>query len=560
MSSLLCSGLSCREGRTNPSPTTTCTPEPRYHQVRLIYCALTDDSENITRKGLIRSLQDQVSSLQAEVLELRHENAALSRQISTLKKRGGDEATTQAIDMILLAVPALQRFRGLLADQAPKPKRRERIVVTAVGARQGAAAPPGLDTLGEEEEGEETPRRKGGKGRQSRSAPSTPSEGSPFVSPSPKRTPRRRRRRESGLFPPQPQLGSSPLPTADVAADADASAAPSNDQPSGWHEDADEDTVEAVVTPTARRKNSPKAKPLAKETPDSAASTTPKTTPKRRKSSPGCESPSHSRRLTAAASAASPTATSSPLTPISDSEPTRRALAPARSVSAATPLTSGPSDASSSSTPGSAPSTTPASSTPSAPSTSATTATPPSSALSLSATSAASEDDGPRSRRARSSVSYKEPSLRTKMRKPDGVSLDAAIVGVRRKSALPRSTAKPDLGRAAADIERELEKDAREREVEEWAREHGLEMIGDRHGRGKGSEAGEDGGEGEGKKGERKEGEKRSPRNSAAAPAPASAPTPVTQARPRTPSSAPKERASSKKTAATTKRRTLGAA
>jgi hypothetical protein len=51
-------------------------------------------------------------------------------------------------------------------------------------------------------------------------------------------------------------------------------------------------------------------------------------------------------------------------------------------------------------------------------------------------------------------VSYKEPSLRTKMRKPDGVSSEEALglrprggmlEGVRRKSALPRSTAKMDF-------------------------------------------------------------------------------------------------------------------
>ncbi|BEI88034.1 uncharacterized protein CcaverHIS019_0107520 [Cutaneotrichosporon cavernicola] len=66
---------------------------------------------------------------------------------------------------------------------------------------------------------------------------------------------------------------------------------------------------------------------------------------------------------------------------------------------------------------------------------------------------AAAPEDG-RSRRARSSVSYKEPSLRTKMRKPDGVSSEEALglrprgsmlEGVRRKSALPRSTAKMDF-------------------------------------------------------------------------------------------------------------------
>lgn len=80
----------------------------------------------------------------------------------------------------------------------------------------------------------------------------------------------------------------------------------------------------------------------------------------------------------------------------------------------------------------------------------------PTSSIATSAVSTVAEsapEDG-RSRRARSSVSYKEPSLRTKMRKPDGVSSEEALglrprgsmlEGVRRKSALPRSTAKIDF-------------------------------------------------------------------------------------------------------------------
>lgn len=66
------------------------------------------------------------------------------------------------------------------------------------------------------------------------------------------------------------------------------------------------------------------------------------------------------------------------------------------------------------------------------------------------------------SRRARGSVNYKEPSLRKKMRKPDGMAVDealgvrshvaAAVTGVRRKSALPRSAAKLGLAEGSVDL------------------------------------------------------------------------------------------------------------
>ncbi|GMK54705.1 hypothetical protein CspeluHIS016_0112910 [Cutaneotrichosporon spelunceum] len=87
--------------------------------------------------------------------------------------------------------------------------------------------------------------------------------------------------------------------------------------------------------------------------------------------------------------------------------------------------------------------------------TTSTTSTSP--AVSVTSASPALSTPAPedgRSRRARTSVSYKEPSLRTKMRKPDGVSSEEALglrprgsmlEGVRRKSALPRSSAKMDF-------------------------------------------------------------------------------------------------------------------
>lgn len=75
------------------------------------------------------------------------------------------------------------------------------------------------------------------------------------------------------------------------------------------------------------------------------------------------------------------------------------------------------------------------------------------------------EEEGGRSRRTRSSVSYKEPSLRKKMRKPDGVGVEDVLggsasgggkrildTGVRRKSALPRSAAKIGLNDEQLDL------------------------------------------------------------------------------------------------------------
>lgn len=69
------------------------------------------------------------------------------------------------------------------------------------------------------------------------------------------------------------------------------------------------------------------------------------------------------------------------------------------------------------------------------------------------------EEEGGRSRRTRTSVSYKEPSLRKKMRKPDGVGVEDVLggkrildTGVRRKSALPRSAAKIGLNDEQLDL------------------------------------------------------------------------------------------------------------
>lgn len=69
------------------------------------------------------------------------------------------------------------------------------------------------------------------------------------------------------------------------------------------------------------------------------------------------------------------------------------------------------------------------------------------------------EEEGGRSRRTRTSVSYKEPSLRKKMRKPDGVGVEDVLggkrmidTGVRRKSALPRSAAKVSLSEEQFDL------------------------------------------------------------------------------------------------------------
>lgn len=190
-----------------------------------------------------------------EVLEAQRQNAVLTRELASLKSGKGEwDGAAAALDLVLAAVPALQRLRGSLSVPAPRKARQRRISVVPV-ARVATSAAPLLGSLNEESEIEETPRRNSSKiGGQRSSAPTTPSDGSPFVSPSPKRTtPKRRRRRESGLFPPQFQ----PTPEPNDAE-------PSEKQlglRSAWHEvpTLDEDAVEAAVTPTMRRNDS---KPL----------------------------------------------------------------------------------------------------------------------------------------------------------------------------------------------------------------------------------------------------------------------------------------------------------
>lgn len=130
------------------------------------------------------------------------------------------------------------RLRGALAPPAPRPR-----ACLHPAPRAAASAPPPLGALLEEDES--TPRR--------HSRRSQVSEDSPFVSPSPKRTPRRRRRRESGLFP--PQFEATPEP------------------------EADEDAVEAAVTPVKQIKGK---SPVAMQ----EEITTPKASPRRRKRSP----------------------------------------------------------------------------------------------------------------------------------------------------------------------------------------------------------------------------------------------------------------------------------
>ncbi|BEI80228.1 hypothetical protein CcaverHIS002_0107570 [Cutaneotrichosporon cavernicola] len=210
-------------------------------------------------------------------------------------------------------------------------------------------------------------------------------------------------------------------------------------------------------------------------------STTPKASPRRRsprksKSPRASSTPTKSPR-TPASNQHTPNQ-SSPLTPVPDTpaiasvtvsslpscpsapSPSQRGSIPSCST-ASIPWssTSGVSDVLSASTAATSPQTSnqPATQPDTDPPSLASSSSSTTSTAALTSTSdaaiAAAPEDG-RSRRARSSVSYKEPSLRTKMRKPDGVSSEEALglrprgsmlEGVRRKSALPRSTAKMDF-------------------------------------------------------------------------------------------------------------------
>ncbi|KLT44305.1 hypothetical protein CC85DRAFT_283814, partial [Cutaneotrichosporon oleaginosum] len=351
-------------------------------------------AENITRKGLIRSLQDQVASLQAELLSAQRQNAALTRELATLRDTSG------ALDAIIAAVPHLIRLRGTLV---PAPRRARRSMHAA--PRAAASGPPPLGVLPEVDE--DTPRR-----YSHASQASTDS----FASPSPRRTPRRRRRRESGLFP--PQLAATPEPH-------------------------DEEEVEAVVTPVKQIKKSPVA----------VESTTPKASPRRRRRSPrksprASTTPVTSPLTPAPEEPGATTLPSPPPKPIISSAPSfsSAASALAAAFSPSSTVTSASDNAGVA--PAAAPDTHDAEEPPDPPSLASST----SSVTPTSPTESAPEDG--RARRARSSVSYKEPSLRTKMRKPDGVSSEEALglrprgsmlEGVRRKSALPRSTAKLDF-------------------------------------------------------------------------------------------------------------------
>ncbi|BEJ11310.1 hypothetical protein CspHIS471_0107320 [Cutaneotrichosporon sp. HIS471] len=210
-------------------------------------------------------------------------------------------------------------------------------------------------------------------------------------------------------------------------------------------------------------------------------STTPKASPRRRSprksKSPKASTTPTKSPCTPASSQHTPTQ-SSPLTPVPDtraiapvtmSSPPSRPSAPSPSPGASIPScsttsipwssTSGVSDVLPASTAATSPQTSnqpatqPDTDPPSLASSSSSTASAAASTSTSDAAIPAAPEDG-RSRRARSSVSYKEPSLRTKMRKPDGVSSEEALglrprgsmlEGVRRKSALPRSTAKMDF-------------------------------------------------------------------------------------------------------------------
>lgn len=172
-------------------------------------------------------------------------------------------------------MPALTALRKAL-DTQPPPAVTSSVPFTRTVGNPTATRPAAtgqlhitLSTLGEQDEEEQSPRRRNR--RQPRDSDETyyPSVSarnttSPFPSPSPKRTPRKhRRRRESGLLIPRPSTPENSPGTRSDDAQSPAQFDDAEDhflgtthvrsrRPTPSPTLLDEDAVEAAVTPTAR--------------------------------------------------------------------------------------------------------------------------------------------------------------------------------------------------------------------------------------------------------------------------------------------------------------------
>ncbi|KAL1410216.1 hypothetical protein Q8F55_004221 [Vanrija albida] len=373
-------------------------------------------SENINRKSTMNSLQAQIAELKVELLEVQQANRFLRKQVQKVQKDSmllKSQATRDALDAVLGAVPALLQLRAALnkmpaaqpiAGPSSLPHKRDYGNPTATRPAATAAEYLDLGPLAEASETETPPRSQGR--RKSRGRPSPSKNGaygspspkvdrrlayldpsSPVTSPSPKRTTpkkdRQRRRRESGLLPPPPAVASPEMSPLSEPPSASPAWGEGDRVPLGPEAQTrlEEQAVEQAVTPTSKRRDT------------STTFAAPK-----------------GKNL-----AADLAAISKERVPLGE-----KVRADNTPVELGKPLPKMPSTKSGRGL------TTPPPAPPSARERAASTPPP---------TSPTAEDDGGRMRRVRKSVNYKEPSLKDKMR-------NELNAGVRRKSTLPRSSAK----------------------------------------------------------------------------------------------------------------------
>ncbi|WOO78939.1 uncharacterized protein LOC62_02G002478 [Vanrija pseudolonga] len=372
-------------------------------------------SENITRKGSMNNLQGQIAELKVELLEVQQANRFLRKQVQKAHKESmllKSQETRDALDAVLAAVPALLQLRAALnklpapqpvAGPSSLPYKHDFGNPTATRPAATAAEYHELEILAEASETETPPRSQGR--RKSRGRPS-PSKNGTYGSPSPKVD-----RRQVYLDPSSPVTSPSPkrstpkkdrqrrrresglLPQPPTVSPAEMS--PLSEPPSEsplWEAQSrlEEQAVEQAVTPTSKRRDTSSHIAASK-----------------------------GKNLTADLAAIGKERV--PL-----GERTRAGNTPAADLGKPLPKMPSTKSARGSTPPPPPPARERASSTP-----------PP--------TSPSADEDGGRMRRVRKSVNYKEPSLKDKMR-------NELNSGVRRKSTLPRSSAKMSgLGKVVLD-------------------------------------------------------------------------------------------------------------
>ncbi|WWD16794.1 hypothetical protein CI109_101226 [Kwoniella shandongensis] len=240
-------------------PETVLTETQRFEDFRRRHAKQNKEIilDNVNRKTAIKSLQDDIASLQAELLQVRQANLVLQAKVKRMHRDAGKlggQPVKDALDQLIHAVPALRQLRDALTTINPPPsheKDKSPIFLATIentyATRPAAAARQthGLGALVEGSEcgsegsaGDEELRRarRRSRGRHtdvgsvaaSRS-PRPTQLARPDVKNSPNRTPsspsprkqhthnvskQQKRRRQSGLLPPR-QRSESPRVTPD---------------------------------------------------------------------------------------------------------------------------------------------------------------------------------------------------------------------------------------------------------------------------------------------------------------------------------------------------------